>query len=240
MKNTKVKTFKALIFILIIIVSIFLTIKLFPFFKNLATEKGRIDFKNQIDKLGYKGPLVIIGIMIAQIFLAILPGEPIEVISGMCYGPIGGLLIVYIGIIISCSIIFLLVKKFGRSFIYSFAEKEKIEKLEKDKIFLNPNRIDIIIFILFFIPGTPKDLLTYFGGLLPINPKKFIIISSIARFPSIISSTIVGNNIIYGNWKNIVAIYVVTLVISVILLYIFNIYSKSKNSEIDKNEAEIK
>ena len=82
-------------------------------------------------------------------------------------------------------IIFFSIRKFGRSFIYTFANKEKIEKLENSKWFKNPKRLEIIFLILFLLPGTPKDLLVYVGGLLPVNPTRFILISTIARIPAI-------------------------------------------------------
>ena len=81
-------------------------------------------------------------------------------------------------------------------FIYDFVSKEKIEKIENSKLFQNPKTIRFLIFILFFIPGTPKDLLTYIAALLPIKPMEFIIISTIARFPSVISSTWAGASLL--------------------------------------------
>jgi len=119
--------------------------------------------------------------MIAQIFLAILPGEPVELLAGMCYGPFWGLIIILTGVFISTFIIFFAVKKFGRNFIYSFAAKEKIDKIENSKLFTNPKKIDIIFFILFFIPGTPKDLFVYIGGLLPVKASRFLTIATFAR-----------------------------------------------------------
>ena len=55
--------------------------------------------------------------------------------------------------------------------------------------------------ILFLIPGTPKDLLVYVAGLLPIKPIKFILISTFARFPSVITSTLAGDRLAIGDWK---------------------------------------
>ena len=79
----------------------------------------------------------------------------------MSYGAIGGLIIIFLGAFLSSFIIFFSVRKFGRNFIYSFVSKEKIEKLEKNKLFSNPKKLDTILFVLFFIPGTPKDIIVY-------------------------------------------------------------------------------
>ena len=222
MQSKKVKIFKIIILIIFILIMISLTIKLLPIFKGISTEQGRIDFKKNIESLGFEGIFIIIGLMVVQIFIPILPGEPVEVLAGMSYGPIGGLIVIFLGAFLSSFIIFFAVRKFGRNFIYSFVDKEKIDKLENNKIFSNPKKIDTILFILFFIPGTPKDLIVYISGLLPIKPVRFLLISTFARFPSIISSTIVGSNILYGNWIIILITYVITFSISGILLFILN------------------
>lgn len=140
----------------------------------------------------------------------------------MSYGAFGGLIIVLIGSFISSFIIFFGVRKFGKNFIYSFVPKEKIEKLEKNKLFSNTKKLDTILFVLFFIPGTPKDLIVYIGSLLPIKPAKFLAISTFARFPSIISSTIAGSNLLSGNWLVILVAYIITFAIAGIVIYVFN------------------
>ena len=85
--------------------------------------------------------------------------------------------------------------------------------------------------ILFLIPGTPKDLLVYIAGLLPIKPIRFILISTFARFPSVISSTIAGENILNGNLKISIIAYILTFIIVGIAIYIINKLDKSKTTE---------
>ncbi len=160
--------------------------------------------------------------MVVQIFLPILPGEPVEVLAGMSYGPIGGLFVIFLGAFLSSVVIFFAVRKFGRGFLYSFISKEKIEKIENSKMFSDPKKVYTILFILFFIPGTPKDLFVYVAGLLPIKPVKFLLISTFARFPSIISSTIAGSNLVDGNWVVIGVTYGITFAFAGIILYFFN------------------
>lgn len=71
--------------------------------------------------------------------------------------------------------------------------------------------------------------------LLPINPVEFLLISTLARFPSIISSTIAGSNILYGNWNIILITYAITFSIAGILLFILN-----KKPDIRNNLMEYK
>lgn len=222
MENRKIKIFKLIVLVAFILIMIFLTIQLLPIFKNIATEEGRIKFKEDIESLGGKGIFAIVGLMVIQIFLPILPGEPVEVLAGMSYGPIGGLFVIFLGAFLSSFIIFFAVRKFGKSFIYSFISKEKIEKLENSKLFSNPKKIDMILFILFFIPGTPKDLFVYISGLLPIKPLRFLAISTFARFPSIISSTIAGSSLVEGNWMLIIMTYGITFLLAGVIVFLFN------------------
>lgn len=227
-KENQMKVLKLIALIAVCILLIWMTIQLFPIFRDLSTLEGRLRFKENIDALGIKGVFEILGLMLAQMLFAILPGEPIEILAGMCYGPILGTMIIFLGAFLSSFFIFFAVRKLGRGFIYSFVSKEKIDKIENSRLFSNPKTLYFTLFFLFFIPGTPKDLIVYVGGLLPINPLKFLLISTFARFPSIISSTIAGSNILDGNWLIIVIVYIITFTISGLVYFLF----RNRNKQI--------
>lgn len=228
MKKSNTKVFKIIILILVIAIMAGITYYLFPLIKNLSTAEGQIAFKERVGDSGIFGFLMLFGLQFAQIFLFIIPGEPIEILAGICYGSLWGTIFVMISAMIISIFIYLLVHKFGRKFIYDFCGEEKIKKIENAKVLKNPKTINFIIFILFFIPGTPKDLLTYIAALLPIKPIEFIIISTVARFPSIISSTLAGDNLLAGNWHISLIIYGVTFLIVGIVFLIMRKLDKSK------------
>ena len=140
----------------------------------------------------------------------------------------GGTLFITISVFITTTIIVLLVKKYGKSFIYNFFDKKRIDKIENSKLFKNTKTIEILVCILFFIPGTPKDLIVYLGGLLPIKPIRFILISTFVRFPSVISSTLAGANISVGKWEISAIVYLVTFIITGIVIFIINKFDKKK------------
>lgn len=229
--SKKIKAFKFSLFIIVVIILIVLTIHLFPIMKDLSTIEGQIEFKNRVSNIGPMGYLVLFGLQFAQMFLAILPGEPIEVLAGMYYGTFGGLIFIFVSVFIISTIIFFAVKKYGKKFVYGFCSKEKIEKIENSKLFQNPKKIEWIMLILFLMPGTPKDLLIYIAGLLPVKPLRFILISTFARFPSVISSTLVGSSLLKGNWKFSISIYVVTFIIVALIIFIINKFDKDKTVE---------
>lgn len=229
-EKEKIKRTRIILTIGIIIgLAIFLW-KLVPLMADLSTKDGQIAFKNKISDMGFLGILLLFGLQILQILLVILPGEPFEVLAGMCYGVWGGTLFVTISVFITTTIIFFTVRKLGKKYLYNFFKREKVDKIMKSKALKNPRNLEIILCALFFLPATPKDLIVYIGGLLPIKPLRFILISTFVRFPSVITSTMVGANISKGNWKLSLIIYGITFVIAVISIYLIS--KKDKNKEI--------
>lgn len=73
MQSKRIKIFKLIVFIIFILIMILLTIRVFPVFKGISTEQGRLDLKKEIESLGVEGIFIIIGLMFTQIFLPILP-----------------------------------------------------------------------------------------------------------------------------------------------------------------------
>lgn len=230
-KLNKAKMLKLIALILIIAILAIATIYMMPIIKQINTPEGQEEFKAKITNSGITGILILFGLELAQIVLAILPGEPIEILAGICFGPIWGTIFLMISVFIVTCIIYFLVKKFGRDFIYEFFPKEKVNKLENSKLFKDEKKIELVMIILFLIPGTPKDLLVYLGGLLPIKTSRFLAISTLLRFPSIISSTIAGANIIEGQWKAGILAYIITFAITFIVIFIINKLDKNKVTE---------
>lgn len=230
-RKTKIKVFKIILAILVLTLFIGITTYLFPVMKDLSSIEGQIAFKEKVDNSGMFGLLSLFGLQVAQIFLIIVPGEPIEILAGMCYGGFWGTIFIMVSAFIISTTIFFLVRKFGRKFVYDFCDEKKVAKIENSKLFQNPKKIELIMLILFLIPGTPKDLLVYIAGLLPIKPIRFILISSLARFPSVISSTLAGENLAIGDWKMSIILYAAVLIIVGIIIFFINKFDKDKITE---------
>ncbi len=230
-EKKKKKIINHIVLSIVIIIFILAIIYLAPIMKDISTKEGQLAFKEKINNLGILGFLILFGLEIAQIFFVVIPGEPLEILAGMCYGSIGGTIFITTSVLITTTIIFFTVKKYGKKFVEDTFSKEKVDKIENNKILKDPRKVETIMTILFFIPGTPKDLLIYIGGLLPIKPSKFILISTFARFPSVISSTIAGAKLAVGDIKTIIIIYAITFVITAIFLIIINIFDKNKETK---------
>lgn len=227
-KKEKLKIFKIILAVIVIAIIIGMIAYLFPLIKNISTEEGRIVFKEKIQGTGIIGMLMLFGLQVAQIFLIVVPGEPIEILAGMCYGGFWGTVFILISALITSTIIFMLVRKFGKKFVYGFYDKNRVKKIIDSKLFQNSRTAEKVLFILFFIPGTPKDLLVYIAGLLPITPIRFIIISTFARIPSVVTSALAGANLINGDWKTGILLYVGIIVLAIIIVFIMNKFDKKK------------
>ena len=147
-------------------------------------------FRAWVDQSGIWGMVAFVLMTVFQVIIAFVPGEPFEIGAGYAFGAVWGTLLCIIGITIGSLIVFWLVRKFGIKLLEVFFTYEKIKSL---KFLQNEKRLTLITFFLFFIPGTPKDLLTYFVGLTNINLKSFLFIVAVARIPSVITSTIGGS-----------------------------------------------
>lgn len=171
-KTYEHKIEKILIVIVLMIISAIVVIKILPYFKLIINEEGRQIFKQQIQKLGKSGYLVIIGLLILKALFIFFPGEPLEILAGMCYGTWGGLLIVYIGIAISTCLIFLLIRIFGKNFVYTFVSKKKIKKLKNSRLYKS-KKIEMILMILFIVPRNTKRFISIYRCCLRSKAIKF-------------------------------------------------------------------
>ena len=109
--NKKTKILRCILSVGIVIFVVIILWKLAPFIKNLATVEGQLAFKEKINRMGFGGIFLLFALQIIQILLVILPGEPFEVLAGMCYGAWGGALFITISVFITTTIIFFTVRK---------------------------------------------------------------------------------------------------------------------------------
>ena len=139
-RKSKIKILRILLAIITVAIIIGVIIYLVPVMQNLSTVEGQKAFRNKVNDSGFIGLLMLFGLQVAQIFLIILPGEPIEILAGMCYGGWGGLLFITVSVFILTTAIFFMVRKLGRRFVYDICDEEKVKKIENSKLFKNPKK----------------------------------------------------------------------------------------------------
>jgi uncharacterized membrane protein YdjX (TVP38/TMEM64 family) len=154
-----------------------------------------------------------LAMQVLQVVVAVIPGEFLEIGAGLAFGWFGGLLVALLGVALGTAVIFVVFRKLGKPLIMSFLGDKGLDKLEH----LNNNkRRDSIIFFVYFIPGLPKDLLTYAAAFFDISLWRFLLLTLIARIPSVLTSTIAGQSIIAKDYKTAIIIFAVTGVVAVL------------------------
>ena len=183
------------------------------------------EFRSWVDSHSMFGRLIFIGMVILQVIVAVIPGEPMEIGAGYAFGAVEGTILCLVGTAIGSSLVFLFTKKLGIRMVEAFISREKLQSL---KFLQNAERLNLVILLAFLIPGTPKDVLTYFAGLTPIRLRTFLLLTSLARIPSVVSSTLGGNALGTENYGMAVVVFLVTAVISAVGALIYKQHTQKK------------
>ena len=189
-------------------------------------------FKAFVESYGWRSWLVALGIQMLQVVVSFIPGEFVEVGMGFAFGHLWGTVLCLLGINLASIPIFCTTRLLGIRAVELFVSREKIDNL---KFINSEKRLKTTVFLLYFIPGTPKDLLTYFVGLTRMKLHEFLIITTIARIPSVVSSTVGGALISSGNYWGAVILFAVTGVVSLAGLLIYNRVIDRKNKNATEN-----
>jgi len=200
-------------------VVVLLAVLLTVFICNWLNAFSQDEFREYIQSFGVWGWLVLLGLQVLQVFIALIPGELLETAAGYAFGPLLGTVLCYAGIAGASALVFLLTRRFGVRLVEVFISREKINQLRWINTETKRNNL---IFLIFFIPGTPKDLFTYFVGLTDMKFHVFLAISLVARIPSVLSSTFGGHLLGEGRYEGAILLYAIVGVVSLAGLLIYN------------------
>lgn len=189
-------------------------------------------FRDYVASHGPLGPLMMIGIMALQVVVAVIPGEPFELGAGFVFGWLQGTVLSLLGAILASALVYACTRKWGVKIVEAFFPREKILRFS---FLQNEKKLDLLIFILFLIPGTPKDLLTYLVGLTPMKLTSFLVLTTLARIPSVVSSTVTGSLAQKGNLTAALITYGVTLVLTAVCVLWYRRISKETVQGGEKN-----
>lgn len=186
-------------------------------------------FRLWVDEHGLWGKMAYVGMVFVQVLVAIVPGEPFEIGGGYAFGAVEGTLLSLVGAAVGGILVFLFVRRFGIRAVEIFFPSKDIHSLR----FLRktPKR-DGIFFLLFMLPGTPKDLLCYFAGLTDMKFSTWLVICTAGRLPSIITSTIGGSALGEKNYVTAVVSFVLAIALAAAGWLIYKrICKKRENKE---------
>lgn len=163
----------------------------------LAWSLGWLDRLPQHDQLvqwmrrdGIAGPLICIGIQFLQVVVFAIPGEITQFAAGYVFGAGWGFFYSIIGILLGAAFDFGFAKAVGRPMVERMIGTEKLARIDES---LQSRKGHVAIFVLFLLPGTPKDAMSYAAGLSPLGLGRFLALSVPARAPALMASTLFGS-----------------------------------------------
>lgn len=168
-------------------------------------------FREWVDSFGNWGRLLFVGMVFLQVIVALIPGEPLELAAGYAFGTMEGMLLAMAGILLGSWVVFAAVRCLGVKFVAVFFSEKEIKRLAFLK---NPKKSFILALVLMTIPGTPKDLLSYFAGLTPLTTAQWLGIVAVGRIPSVLTSVVTGAAAGERNYVLALITFAVTLAVS--------------------------
>lgn len=198
-----------------------LTVLLIILFREYLSDAEYV--RSLISQNYFLGALCLVLVCAVQVVVALVPGELVEIAAGYAFGAVWGTILCVLGITLGSVAVILLVRKFGRKFVYAFYPKEKMDNLP---ILRDPKKRNALVLILFLIPGTPKDMLTYAVGLTDMNILLYLLLTTFARLPSVVSSTVGGNAVGNREYLAAVIVFLVTALVSGAGLLVYRFIQK--------------
>ena len=175
-------------------------------------------FRQWVDGHGLMGCAAYVGMVFLQVVVAVIPGEPLEISGGYAFGAVRGSLLCLLGAFLGSVAVFALVRRFGRELVDIFFPREKLEKL---KFLQSSPKRDALFWQVFMVPGTPKDLLCYFAGLTDLSWGKWLLLCTVGRLPSVLTSTIGGDALGVKDYQFAMLVFAATLAVSAVGLLIY-------------------
>lgn len=164
-----------------------------------------------IGSQGPLAPLAMAALVCAQVVVAVLPGEPVEICAGYLFGTWSGTALCLAGSLVGTVLVTMLTRTLGMRVVRLFFTREQIEGVSWLR---DSARFELAMFIVFLIPGTPKDILTYLAGLTTCPWWRIAAITTVGRIPSIVTSTLAAGFASEGNWMAMGATVAVTAVLA--------------------------
>lgn len=187
-------------------------------------------FRFWVDSHGWWGRILFVGMVVLQILVAFIPGEPVELAAGYAFGFWEGSALTMAGFLIGSWMVFALVRRFGVRLVEVFFPQAQIDQF---RFLKNPKKTKVIAFLLMLIPGTPKDFLSYFAGLTKLTTRQWLTIVALGRIPSLVTSSITGDAAGEEKYLLSIVMLLITGVISAVGIWYYRRLTKLENESAD-------
>jgi uncharacterized membrane protein YdjX (TVP38/TMEM64 family) len=166
-----------------------------PSFWPVLTDQERL--KAWLERYGTDAALLFVAAQFIQVVIFRIPGEVTQFAGGYLFGTWLGLALSYCGITLGAVTAFQLARRFAHGALDLLVDRQTVRRFDRlvyGKSGFWP------LFILFLLPGIPKDLLCYIAGLTPMHLVTFLVISTLGRFPGVLLSSIFGDGVAERDW----------------------------------------
>ncbi|GAA3704317.1 TVP38/TMEM64 family protein [Zhihengliuella alba] len=182
---------------------------LLPLFSDPETAR------ETIGGLGAAAPLAFIGLQVAQVVIAPLPGQVSGLVGGLLFGPWLGLLYTMIGAFIGFWLVFVLARRLGRPFVERFVKPATLERFDR----LIARRGAFVLFLIYLLPAFPDDIVSFVAGLSTLRIRTLLLVSLAGRLPGYLVLSFAGEGLTGENMNPIVVGGAVLLTLGMVALW---------------------
>lgn len=218
--------------IVVVLLVILVGVLVWPYVSELFEPGGVDRVTEQVRDAGPGGFLIILAIQFLQIVVAFIPGEVVQIAAGLIYGPWVGTLIILFGCVVSSGFVFALVHRLGAPFVHAMVPEKYVDKLEA---FEHSKKLNVIVFVLFLVPGLPKDVFTYIVPLTSMRMSEFLVLTNLGRLPGIFISTYAAAGLASGDYVESIVMFAILAVIAIVALVVFTKFMDRRD---EKKERE--
>jgi uncharacterized membrane protein YdjX (TVP38/TMEM64 family) len=187
---------------------IYLSIRYIPQVKDLLASRDQL--KMYVDQQGARAIATFVGVQVFQVVVAPVPARIVQVAGGYLFGTFWGVVFLTIGLLVGSLIAFFASRLLGSRLVKIFISDAKRERILK---LMSSDKSQLVIFLLYLLPGLPKDTMTYIAGLTPINPWQFLVISILGRLPALLVSCYIGASLEQENFWPVVIVAALSVIL---------------------------
>lgn len=197
--------------------------------------------KNYLQAHGTTSAIIYLITQAGQIVVCFIPGQWLQIAAAYLYGIWIGILFSIIGAVIGSFIAYYLAEFLGRDAVHMLFGKKKVSKMVA---WMQTRKASMLLFIIFLLPGVPKDATAYVAGIADFPIKRFLVISTLGRIPAMMGSLIIGYAIASKRYGLAIIIGIAALILFLLgVIYrnkidswINHFYEDSKKTDSEKEE----
>jgi uncharacterized membrane protein YdjX (TVP38/TMEM64 family) len=156
-----------------------------------------------VDRTGPYAPLAFVALQATQVVLAPIPGQTLAVVGGYLFGPVGALYSI-VGVAIGSAVVLVLSRRYGRPFVQRVVTDEVLDRFDD---FVDQYGL-LGLVVVFSLPTFPDDAICALAGLTAIRLRTILVVLVVARTPTFVLATLVGDGLAGAQYRLVVGILV--------------------------------